>query len=127
MEDAEIAAIVRVVTEEVTNAVVARVQEYVDGRVDWIMREVQDQILDFEYRVSNAMDQYATTMSQQIVQSVQQLHGEQIIVESYKRWIVGEAVTWGIGVGEFAKVVAAMKAAKVDDGDGGDDGADRAD
>lgn len=123
MENEQLNAVVVAVTNAVTEAVTAQMQTYVDERLDWVMNEVQSQILDFEQRVSAGLDQIAQGLSTQLVHSVNALHSEGIIAESYKRWVLSEAARLDVGIGDFAKVMAAMKKAAADgDADAGDGG-----
>lgn len=107
-----VSAITDAVTEVVTQAVTDAMTRYVDGRLDWVMREVQDQILDFEHRVGAAMTQMAEVMSQRIVVALEQERAETTVAKNYERWVLTEAARLNVGVPEFAKVLAAVKAAE---------------
>ena len=106
----------------VTDAVMTSTGDVLDDRTDWIMREVQQQILDFEHRVNQALDQIASDLAQRLVIAVQTQERETAIFDSYRRWVLSEAAALDIGVGEFAKIVGAMKAAEKAGNEGGAEG-----
>lgn len=102
-------AAIPVVTDAVTQAVVQQMAQYMDQRVDWVMNEVQQQILAFEEKVGAAFMQVTNDLTAKMVDLIVQDQTQDAMQERYREWVVGQAVTLGVSVPEFAKVLTAMK------------------
>lgn len=109
---------IAVIIEAVTDAVMGELTRYVDARVDQVMEEVNRQQVEFEAAVGNAFNQTAEMLRQEIVAGLTEKERQDRIAQSYRTWVLTEAARMDVGVGEFAKIISAMKAAGKADGEG---------
>lgn len=106
---------IAIVVEAVTDAVMGELTRYVDDRVDQVMEEVNRQQVEFEAAVGNAFNQTAEMLRGELVAGLTERERQDQIAQSYRTWVLTEAARMDVGVGEFAKIISAMKAAGRDD------------
>lgn len=109
---------IAMIVEAVTDAVMGELTRYVDQRVDWVMGEVNRQQMEFEGAVGSAFNQAAEVLRGELVAGLTERERQDQIAQSYRTWVLTEAARMDVGVGEFAKILSAMKAAGKADGEG---------